>query len=90
MTNPRLHEDIALPVSRLPLRPNGPPPASGDRLRRGPDTSARERERRVDLPMRTSSDSSASAPASQHEFYQYFGLALLVMIAISVLAAARG
>lgn len=92
MTNSRLHDDIASPVRRLPLRPNGPPPASGGRLRRGPDTSARERERElpVDLAMQTSPDSSVSAPASQHEFYQYVGLALLALIAISILVAARG
>jgi hypothetical protein len=29
-------------------------------------------------------------PASQPEFYQYFGLTLLALIAISVLVAARG
>jgi hypothetical protein len=33
---------------------------------------------------------TGGTPASQHEFYHYFGLALLALIAISLVVAARG
>lgn len=94
MTNSTLHHDIAAPVTPSWIRPKVPLPASGDRLRHGPDAAARASEQPVGLVMETSpeplawpAEAAGRTPASQHEFYQYFGLAL---IAISVLVAARG
>lgn len=97
MTSSRLHDDVPTPVFLPPHGPSVQSIAGHDRLRRGPKAAVPAGQRPVDLGMATPPGTPAcptavtgSTPASQHEFYHYFGLALLALIAISIVVAARG
>jgi hypothetical protein len=97
MSRSRLHHHVPTTVVSPRHEPLLQPMASSARLRHSSKVAVSAGDPPVSSAIATTPEASAcpakvtgSAQASQHEFYQYFGLALLALLAISVLVAARG
>ncbi len=97
MSSSRLHQHEHTPVIFPLHEPLLQSTANSARLRHGSKVAANAGAAPVSSAIATTpvawacpAPATVSAPASQHEFYHYFGLALLALIAISILVAARG
>ncbi|SEM16268.1 hypothetical protein SAMN04515666_1085 [Bosea lupini] len=93
MTSSSLHDRVPAPASFPRHDPLPQPMAGSAHLRRGRNLAPEAGDPATATtpePSARPADATGSAPASQQEFYQCFGLALLGLIAIAVLVAARG